>query len=157
MAIISWGDSIKENTVGSNCSAGCTTLALWGHLFQWAKEQQLYIALAQEISFAFNRWAGPWWLSGQCERHRGMRQRNRHTFTARVVWRKQSSLGIFKCTELCDRNHAPGRHQCGCSGDHIYCPCPYILSLFMIWRSWVQTPVGSNLGCEVLLSKSYLN
>ena len=24
--------------------------------------------------------------------------------------------------------------------------------LFTIWRSWVQTPVGSNLGCVVLLS-----
>ena len=27
----------------------------------------------------------------------------------------------------------------------------------MIWRSWVRIPVGSNLGCVVLLSKSYLN
>ena len=26
-----------------------------------------------------------------------------------------------------------------------------------IWRSWVQTPVESNLGCVVLLSKLYLN
>ena len=27
----------------------------------------------------------------------------------------------------------------------------------MIWRSWVRTPVGSNFGNVVLLSKSYLN
>ena len=27
----------------------------------------------------------------------------------------------------------------------------------MIWRSWVQIPVKPNLGCIVLLSKSYLN
>ena len=27
----------------------------------------------------------------------------------------------------------------------------------IIWRSWVQTPFGSNLGCIVLLSHSYLN
>ena len=29
--------------------------------------------------------------------------------------------------------------------------------LFMIWRSWLRTLVRSNLGCIVLLSKSYLN
>ena len=29
--------------------------------------------------------------------------------------------------------------------------------LSMIWRSWVQTPVGLNLGCMVLLPKLYLN
>ena len=28
---------------------------------------------------------------------------------------------------------------------------------FMIWRSWVRTQVGLNLGCVVLLSKPYLN
>ena len=29
--------------------------------------------------------------------------------------------------------------------------------LSMIWRSWVRTLVWSNLGCVILLSKSYLN
>ena len=29
--------------------------------------------------------------------------------------------------------------------------------LFLIWRSWVWTPIGSNLGSVVLLSQSYFN